>query len=106
MNNPNDRIDQIEALVEANARAIDSLTEQVDGITVAVQANQEQIATTSLAVERLADVVFQVAQRVDSQVNTIALQQTAINAELERQGRILDYLMRGDPNRNGDQPPA
>lgn len=98
-NGSNDRLDRIETLVEV-------LGQRVDAITVAVSENQQQIASTSSAVERLADVVLQVAQRVDSQVAAIAQQQTAINAELERQGRILDYLMRGNRNGNGDQPPS
>lgn len=70
-------------------------------ITAAVQANQQQIATAFQAIERLADVVMQVAVRVDNQVEVIAQQQASINAELERQGRILDYLMHRDGNGAG-----
>ncbi len=99
-------------MVQNNGRShwtderLDNLADRVDGITLAVQENQQQIANTSLAVERLADVVMQVAIKVENQVETIAQQQaviaqqqTAMNAEQERQGRILDYLMRQDGER-------
>ncbi len=70
--------------------------ERLDELANVVQANQQQITSTSLAVDRLADVVLQLAVKMDNQIEIITQQQAAMNAEQERQGRILDYLMRRD----------
>jgi phage-related minor tail protein len=75
---------------------LDALADRVNQLAIVSQENQEQVGRTSLAVERLADVVMQVAIKVENQVEVITQQQIAMNAELERQGRILDYLMNRD----------
>lgn len=82
--------------------------ERLDQLASIVANQQEQINLTSEATERTANTVLQLAQivetvsnkvdrvtqSVDNQIMVIAQQQDSINAELERQGRILDYLMR------------
>ena len=89
-------------MVQGNGRShwtderLDALADRVNQLAIVSQENQEQVGRTSLAVERLADVVMQVAIKVENQVEVITQQQIAMNAELERQGRILDYLMNRD----------
>lgn len=98
MTNSGDRLDRTEVLVE-------TLGQRVDEITVAVQANQQQIAIAFDAIDRLANVQLQLGQIVERQQNTTDATLASINAALERQGRILDYLMRPDRNGNGNEPP-
>lgn len=98
MTNSNDRLDRLEALVE-------TLGQRVDGITAAVAANQQQIATAFEAIDRLANVQLQLAQIVDNERQTVSTTLASISAALERQDRILDYLMRRDRDGNGDRPP-
>ena len=71
--------------------------DRLDRLEALVEENQRQITANSQAIAQLADLTAQVVRRVDSQIAVITQQQTAMNAELERQGRILDYLVR----RNG-----
>lgn len=72
---------------------------------MAVQVNQQQIGTAFEAIDRLANVQLQLGQIVERQQNTTDATLAIINAALERQGRILDYLMRLDRNGNGNEPP-
>jgi|GEM_PF-5534285 len=75
--------------------------DRLDRLEALVEENQRQITANSQAIAQLADLTAQVVQRVDNQIAVITQQQTAMNAELERQGRILDYLVR----RNGGSQP-
>lgn len=88
----------IEALVERIAQRVDSNASAIQVISQAVVNQQQQINLVSEAIDRLANVQLQLGQIIDNQPPTISQQQAAINAELERQGRILDYLMRRDRN--------
>lgn len=83
---------------------LDSIDQRLEIITGAVQANQQQIATAFEAIDRLANVQLQLAQIVDSERSKTNAAIDSINAALERQDRILDYLLRGDRNGNGEIP--
>lgn len=83
MTNPPDRLDRLERLVTTIAQA-----------TV---ANQQQVSTAFEAIDRL-------AQIVDSERSRTSATLDSINASIQRQDRILDYLLRG--NQNGNQPPT
>lgn len=86
------RLDRIEAILETTVR------------TVALQ--QGQIDALTQAVSQTGSFVFEVSRTVRQQVEsqqTIAENQQrmmdSIQAELDRQGRILDYLL-GQNDRN------
>ena len=103
------RFDRIEALIEAISYRVDSNAKAIEANSAAIAANREAIAevdrTLSEAVGRTLRVVETLAQTVADgreefeeykrRNDTI---QASINASLERQDRILDYLM----HRNGN----
>lgn len=104
-----DRLDRIEATLEAISYRVDSNAKVIEANSVAIAANREAIAevdcTLSEAVGRTLKVVETLAQTVaDSREEFEEYKrrndaiQTSINASLERQDRILDYLM----HRNGN----
>ena len=76
-----------------------------------MQATDERIDLLSLRHDRTQVQLDQLREDVEIAFQTITVLShntdrtlASINASLSRQDRILDYLMRGDHNGNGDQP--
>ena len=122
MTNSSDRLDRVEQILEAvaqrtdtiaqqqqiNTRAIELLGQRVNSNAKGIQANTESInavaeaaGRTLLAVSILQETV--VEDRVNFREFMTATQTTldSINASIQRQDRILDYLPR---EHNGEQP--
>lgn len=96
MTNSSDRLDRIEALAEENERKISALINIVTAQQQQIDNQQQQIAVVATAVQQSTENITQIVVRQDQVI-------ASINAELERQGRILDYLLgqqRQDENPN------
>ena len=114
MTNSNDRLEQIERLLEA-------LGQRVDSNARAIAANSTQIAEirdslseaagrTLRAFDELREIVEEYRvnfrehlERTDTAIAGINATLAAVNTSIANQGRILNYLLR-DRNGNGDQP--
>lgn len=104
MTNPNsgDRLDRIETnlqtvtdILVAVARRAESTDERLDRVSQAQDRMQNQLDQLREDVDIAFETVMALSNNTDS---TLA----SINAALERQDRVLDYLMRRD--RNGEPP--
>jgi chromosome segregation ATPase len=109
-----DRLDRIEALIEAlghrvdsNARAIEANSNQIAEVdrTLAEAAGRTLRAVDELRERAEEDRVNfrEFAERTDTAIAGINATLAAVNTSIVNQGRILDYLMR-DQSGNGDQP--
>lgn len=114
MTNSNDRLDQIENDLEtvkdiliAVARRAEATDSRLDRLVESQVSTQQQLDQLSGKVDQLSGSVEQLTEDVDIAFQTItALSNNtdrtlaSINASIQRQDQILDYLIR----RNGDQP--
>lgn len=100
MTNSSDRLDRIEALAEDNERKVNALVSTVTAQQQQIGAQQQQIGAIATAVQQTMSAVQQTITMVQQSTENITQILTrqdqmiaSINAELERQGRILDYLL-------------
>lgn len=84
MNSNDNRLDRIEAQIEANARQIAQTQQQVD-------ANSRAVATLIQSLQQFIAVQQQESQQFNQSINSI-------NAALERIDRVMDYLLRQQGN--------
>ncbi len=102
----NERLERIEATLEAISYRIDSNAKAIEANSAAIAANREAIAevdrTLSEAIGRTLRVVETLAQTVADNREEYKRRndviKASINASLERQDWILDYLMHRDGN--------
>jgi uncharacterized coiled-coil protein SlyX len=90
-NNTPDRLDRIEALVESNARAIESLSDDI-------AANRSDIAATRASIDGLVKTIAEFSIRSEMRLNKLddaILEIRNTNQNLEQ---ILNYLVRRDSN--------
>jgi hypothetical protein len=80
------RLDRIEAILETTVRTVASQQGQIDALTQAVNRTSEFVLEISRTVR----------QQAESQQQIM----NSIQAELDRQGRILDYLLGQQNNQN------
>lgn len=98
----NDRLERIERLVEEISQRVSSNTKAIEANSQAIAANRADIATALSAIERLANSQLQSAQIAERQQGAANAILGTINAALEQQGRLVDYLMRRDRHGNND----
>lgn len=83
-----------------NDARLNRLAEIVQDNATAIANQQQQMDLVATAVDQLAGTVLQLAQKVDTQVSVMEQQLMEMRAESERQGRILDFLVRQLPPEN------
>lgn len=100
INGNNSRLDRIESdletvtsIVVTLARHAEETEERIDRLVESQDRTQRQLDQLSVTTDAA-------IQRIDQTLSSLAATQLSISAALERQDRILDYLMRRD--RNGD----
>jgi septation ring formation regulator EzrA len=101
--NSNDRLDRIEALLESASRRIDSNARAVQANSESINVVAEAAGRTLRAVDELREIVEEDKVNFREFVTTTRTTLDSINASLEQQGRILDYLLRrnGEGGKNG-----
>lgn len=96
-----DRLDRIEALIEAISYGVDSNAKAIEANSVAIaevdRTLSEVVGRTLRVVETLTQTVADSREEFEEYKRRNEAIQASINASLERQDRILDYLM----HRNG-----
>ena len=102
-NGSNDRLDRIENDFEtvkdiliAVARRAEATDERIDRLALRQDRTQQQLDQLSDNVAQLTEDVEIAFQTITALSNNTDVTLTAINAHIERQDRILDYLMRRD----------
>lgn len=97
-----DRFDRIEATLEAISYRVDSNAKAIEANSAAIaevdRTLSEAIGRTLRVVETLAQTVADSREEFEEYKRRNDAIQASINASLERQDRILDYLM----HRNGN----
>ena len=91
---------RLDRLVESQDRT----QGQLDQLAVKQDRTQEQLDQLGEKVDRISEDVEIAFQTITALSNNTDSAIASINATLERQDRILDYLMRGDRNGSGESP--
>jgi chromosome segregation ATPase len=107
MTNSSDRIERIEALLESASRRIDSNAKAIAAnsaqITEVDRTLAEAAGKTLRAVDELRETVEEDRVNFREFITTTQSTLQSINAAIERQDRILDYLLRHDGHGNWSQ---
>lgn len=114
MTNSNERLNQIERLLEALGQRVDSNARAIaaNSTPIAEMTNSlsEAAGRTLRAVDELREIVEEDRvnfrehlERTDTATAGVNATLADVNTSIANQGRILDYLLR-DRNGNGDQP--
>lgn len=88
---------RLERLANADVKRWSAIDSRLDRLTQNQERTQEQLDQLRSDVDIAFDRITALSNNTD---RTLA----SINASIQRQDRILDYLMRRDGSGNGDQP--
>lgn len=88
---------RLERLANADVKRWSAIDSRLDRLTQNQERTQEQLDQLRSDVDIAFDTITALSNNTD---RTLA----SINASIQRQDRILDYLMRRDGSGNGDQP--
>lgn len=109
--NRDDELELIRQLLIATASRTEVTDARLNRLVESQERTQRQLDQLSGTVDQISGKVDQLSEDVEIAFQTItALSDNtdrtlaSINASIQRQDRILDYLMRRDRNGDGDQP--
>ncbi len=108
-NSNGDELETVKQLLLAIARRAEATDSRIDRLVENQDRTQRQLDQFSVKVDQLTenvDIAFQtieaLSNNTDRAINGINDTLASVNAAIERQDRILDYLLKRDGNTNGD----
>jgi cell division protein FtsB len=104
--NRDDELELIRQLLIATASRTEVTDTRLNRLVESQERTQRQLDQLSSSVDQLSEDVEIAFQTITALSDNTDRTLASINASIQRQDRILDYLMRRDRNGDGDQPPS
>lgn len=104
LNRIEDDLETVKDILIAVARRAEATDERLDRLISRQDRTQEQLDQLAVAHDRTQNQLEQLSERFDRFTEYMESSQASINASIERQDRIMDYLMRRERDGNGDGP--
>ncbi len=104
--NRDDELELIRQLLIATASRTEVTDARLNRLVESQERTQRQLDQLSSSVDQLSEDVEIAFQTITALSDNTDRTLASINASIQRQDRILDYLMRRDRNANGDQSPS